>query len=119
MSEAFQIDVQQVNDKTAIINLNGDVTIYSDAPIHDAYDALCAAGIRNLIFNFDEKNMVYTPGLAVIVNLLFEAQQKGQRMIMAIPNLYLQRIFALVGISQYATVFNSLDEAKAQILGLQ
>ena len=117
MKAQLQIDIQQIDHNTAIINLIGDLTTSADGkPIHEAYDTVSAAGFNNLILNFDENNAIYSPGIPILLDIIIDARQKGQRLLIAIPNTHCQKLFRLMGITKLAGVFNSLEEAKRQVM---
>jgi len=116
MDYELQVDVEQLDKTTAVINLVGDLTIFADKPLHEAYKAVSNDGIRNVIFNFDERDLICTPGIAVLIDVIIEAYKKNQRLLMALPNAHFQKIFYLMGITQYARLFNSLEEAKQHAL---
>lgn len=116
MSYEFQVDVEQLNEKTAVINLVGDITIFADKLIHDAYDEISKEGVCNVIFNFSKDDVICTPGIAILIDVIVEASKKNQKLLMALPNSHFQKVFYLMGITQYVDIFNSLEEAKQHAL---
>ncbi|HEY85317.1 MAG TPA: STAS domain-containing protein [Chloroflexi bacterium] len=115
MSDEIQVDVQYIDDKTAIIHLEGDVTTFSEKDINDAYKAASDNDNSNIIFNFRENDYINSAGIAILIGVVTEARKQNQRLIMAIPSSHFQKIFRMVGLTQYADIYSSLEEAKAQI----
>jgi len=111
MSDEIQVDVQKVNGKTAIINLAGDVTTFAEKAINEAYQEVSSNGISNIIFNFRENDYINSAGIAILIGVVTEARKKNQRLIMAMPSSHFQKIFRMVGLTQYADIYSSLEEA--------
>jgi anti-anti-sigma factor len=115
MSDEIQVDVQYIDDKTAIIHLVGDVTTFAEKDINDAYNAASNNGSSNIIFNFRENDYINSAGIAILIGVVTEARKRNQRLIMAMPSSHFQKIFRMVGLTQYADIYGSLEEAKTQV----
>lgn len=115
MSDEIQIDIQQVNEKTAIIHLVGDVTTFAEEEINNAYKIVTGEGRNNIIFNFRENDYINSAGIAILIGVVTEARKNDQRLIMAMPSSHFQKIFRMVGLTQYADVYPSLEEATSNI----
>jgi anti-anti-sigma factor len=111
MSDEIQVDVQSVDENTAIINLAGDVTTFAEKAINDAYKQVSGDGANNIIFNFRENDYINSAGIAILIGVVTEARKKNQRLIMAMPSSHFQKIFRMVGLTQYADIYSNLDEA--------
>lgn len=115
MSDGIQVDVQRVDNKTAIIHLAGDVTTFAEKEINNAYQSVSTDGLQNIIFNFRENDYINSAGIAILIGVVTEARKKNQRLLMAMPSSHFQKIFRMVGLTQYADIYSSLDEAKESI----
>jgi anti-anti-sigma factor len=111
MTDEIQVDVQEINDTIAVINLAGDVTTFAEKAINDAYKQVSGDGKNNIIFNFRENDYINSAGIAILIGVVTEARKKNQRLIMAMPSSHFQKIFRMVGLTQYADIYSSLDEA--------
>jgi anti-anti-sigma factor len=111
MSDEIQIDVQDVDGNTAVINLAGDVTTFAEKAINDAYKQVSNNGANNIIFSFRENDYINSAGIAILIGVVTEARKKNQRLIMAMPSSHFQKIFRMVGLTQYADIYGDLDEA--------
>lgn len=112
MGYELDVEVQCLSDDTAILSFFGDVTAFADQAIFEAYDRLTAGGISKIILNFTEHDIIGTPGMAILIDLIVKAYERKQSLFMAVPNNHFRKVFSMVGISQYAAVCSSLDEAK-------
>ena len=115
MMKALQVDIQRVDEQTAILNLVGDVTTFADTPLHEAYRTVSAEGIRNVILNFVDNNAICSPGIAALLDVVVAANEQNQMVLMALPNDYFKKVFEMMGLSQHISIFNSLEEARGQI----
>ena len=111
----LHVEVQRVNEKTAVINLVGDVTTFIDTPIHEAYRTLSAEGVSNVILNFADSSAICSPGIAALLDVVVAANQKNQKVLMALPNDYFKKVFDMMGLSQHIRIFNSLEEATSLV----
>lgn len=115
MSDEIQVDVQRVDDSTAIIHLAGDVTTFAEKEIRGAYKTLSNDGLNNIIFNFRENDYINSAGIAILIGVVTEARKRKQRLVMAMPSSHFQKIFRMVGLTQYADIYASLEEAKDSV----
>ena len=114
MSDEIQVDVQAVDGNTSVINLAGDVTTFAEKAINDAYKEVSTNGANNIIFNFRENDYINSAGIAILIGVVTEARKKNQRLIMAMPSSHFQKIFRMVGLTQYADIYSDLEEALGQ-----
>ena len=112
---AFLDDELEVSTRTeenvTIIDLKGDVTTFADAKITDAYRTASAAGARNLVLNFRRSDYINSAGIAILIRIVTEVNRAGQKLAMSGLNDHFQKIFRMVGLSQYADIYD--DEAQA------
>ncbi|OQY45203.1 MAG: anti-anti-sigma factor [Anaerolineaceae bacterium 4572_78] len=111
MSDEIQVEVQRLNSRTAVINLAGDVTTFAEKPITGAYKQISDWGVKNVVFNFRENDYINSAGIAILIGIVTEARKRKQRLLMAMPSSHFQKIFRMVGLTQYADIHNSIDEA--------
>ena len=111
----IDVQVQRLDDKTVIVDLLGDVNAFAESSIAAAYNQITDQGFNNIIFNFQQGDIIATQGMAVLVNVVAQAYRRHQTLCMAIPDLHFRRIFSLIGVTQYAQVVDSLEAAKRQL----
>lgn len=116
-NDDIQVEVQNVDENIAIINLAGDVTTFAERAINDAYKEVSGDGHNNIIFNFRENDYINSAGIAILIGVVTEARKKNQRLMMAMPSSHFQKIFRMVGLTQYADIYSNLDEALNEAKG--
>jgi len=116
MSDEIQISVRWEND-TAVIDLLGDVTTFAEDSINQAYQSASSDGAMNIIFNFRENDYINSAGIAILIGVVTEARKRDQKLLMTGLSAHFQKIFRMVGLTQYADLYPSVEEALASVNG--
>jgi anti-anti-sigma factor len=98
-----------------IIDLAGDVTTFAEEAINQAYQDASSDGARNIIFNFRVDDYINSAGIAILIGIVTEARKRDQRLLMTGLSNHFQKIFRMVGLTQYADLYPSLDDALGSI----
>ena len=111
MWNKIRVTVQKIDEETIIINLAGDITSTSEAMLKAAYQQASSETIRNIIFNFQPDYYFDSLGVTALISIVSEARKKNQHLSVALPNAHSQKIFQMVGLTCYTTVYSNLEEA--------
>jgi anti-anti-sigma factor len=116
MSDQIQVLVRGEGN-TTIIDLIGDVTTFAEEAINQAYQKASAEGAVNIIFNFRENDYINSAGIAILIGVVTEARKRDQKLLMTGLSTHFQKIFRMVGLTQYADLYPSVEEAVASLNG--
>ena len=116
MSEEIQVTVR-TNGNATIIDLAGDVTTFAEEAINQAYHTASDNGAANIIFNFRENDYINSAGIAILIGVVTEARKRDQRLLITGLSAHFQKIFRMVGLTQYADLYPSVEEALASLNG--
>jgi anti-anti-sigma factor len=116
MSDEIQVSVRWKDD-AAVIDLVGDVTTFAEEAINQAYQSASSDGAINIIFNFRENDYINSAGIAILIGVVTEARKRDQKLLMTGLSAHFQKIFRMVGLTQYADLYSSVDDALASING--
>ena len=116
MSDEIQISVRWEND-AAVIDLKGDVTTFAEEAINQAYQSASSNGAVNIIFNFRENDYINSAGIAILIGVVTEARKRDQKLLMTGLSAHFQKIFRMVGLTQYADLYPSVEDALASLNG--
>jgi anti-anti-sigma factor len=94
-----------------IIDLSGAVTGFADGAITSAYRESADRGSRDFLLNFSGVDYVNSAGIAVIIGILFEARKANQHVMITGLTPHYQKIFNMMGLSEYAPVFDTIEAA--------
>jgi anti-anti-sigma factor len=114
MNDDIQVTVRFERGAT-IIDLTGDITTFAEEAINEAYHNASSDGAHNVIFNFREDDYINSAGIAILIGIVTEARKRDQRLLMTGLSGHFQKIFRMVGLTQYANVYPTLEEALASI----
>ena len=116
MSDEIQVSVRGEGAAT-IIDLAGDVTTFAEEAINQAYQSASADGAVNIIFNFRENDYINSAGIAILIGVVTEARKRDQKLLMTGLSAHFQKIFRMVGLTQYADLYSTVEEALAALNG--
>lgn len=116
MSDEIQVSVRW-EDTAAVIDLVGDVTTFAEEAINQAYQSASSEGAVNIIFNFRENDYINSAGIAILIGVVTEARKRDQKLLMTGLSTHFQKIFRMVGLTQYADLHPTLEEALAALNG--
>ncbi|MEW5960882.1 MAG: STAS domain-containing protein [Chloroflexota bacterium] len=114
MSDEIQVAVRWEKE-TAVIDLQGDVTTFAEEAINQAYQSASSDGAANIIFNFRENDYINSAGIAILIGVVTEARKRDQKLLMTGLSAHFQKIFRMVGLTQYADLYPSVAEAVASL----
>ena len=100
------------NDNIAVIEILGDLTASSEESMNLAYKKACNHNTEKIIFKFDGKSRINSAGIAIIINLVIDSQEKNHRIFISGISKHFHKIFDLVGLSRYTTIVESEEEVK-------
>lgn len=110
MSDDIQVSVR-FEESATIIDLAGDVTTFAEEAINKAYQDASSDGAHNIIFNFRGDDYINSAGIAILIGIVTEARKRDQRLLMTGLSNHFQKIFRMVGLTQYAELYASLEDA--------
>ncbi len=116
MSDEIQVSVRWKNE-AAVIDLVGDVTTFAEEAINQAYQSASSEGAVNIIFNFRENDYINSAGIAILIGVVTEARKRDQKLLMSGLSAHFQKIFRMVGLTQYADLYASVEDALAALNG--
>lgn len=110
MSDEIQVSIRKESSAT-VIDLVGDVTTFAEESINQAYQDVSGDGATNIIFNFRENDYINSAGIAILIGVVTEARKREQKLLMTGLSAHFQKIFRMVGLTQYADLYPTVEEA--------
>ena len=75
-----------------------------------AYQKACDYNANNVLLKFDGKSRINSAGIAIVINMVTESQEKGCKIFITGVSKHFQKIFELVGLTKYTTIVDSEEE---------
>jgi len=110
MQENNEIKLEQKGEVT-ILNIRGDVTSSSENPLKESYREICDQNARKIILNFERDAYINSGGIALLIQLMYQTKENRQVAAIAGISDHFKKIFKMVGITKFADIFDSVDEA--------
>jgi anti-anti-sigma factor len=95
----------------AIIDLVGDVTTFAEEKINSAYTQVTGQGAKYVLLNFRQNDYINSAGIAILIGIVTEVNRNNQKLAVSGLSQHFQKIFRMVGLAQYADIYQDEDEA--------
>jgi anti-anti-sigma factor len=98
-----------------VLDIRGDITAFSEATLNEAYRNVTGQGVVRLLLKMASDAYINSGGIAVLIQIL--AQTKRNRQLIGITGVsdHFKKIFAMVGITKFATIYPTFEEALAKM----
>jgi anti-sigma B factor antagonist len=107
----LRMDVRQVADAVAVVDIKGEVTAACEAALMAAYAQAEDSGARRLVLNFDGLEYMNSGGIGMLVTLLVRANRQHQQLAAYGLSDHYREIFELTRLDEAITIYD--DEASA------
>jgi anti-anti-sigma factor len=95
----------------AVLHIKGDVTAASEASIAMAYSSAHETGANRILFKFDKDAYINSGGIAILIQALAKARKNKQTIGIVGLSGHFKKIFGMVGITKFADLFDTVDDA--------
>ncbi len=112
-----RIDVEPSGPSETTLCLHGDIDVFADAALAEAYASATRDGATSLRLDFDDVGYINSTGIALIVRLLAEARRDRREVLAVGLSEHYREIFRITRLSDYLTIVEtpaaavSLEEA--------
>jgi anti-anti-sigma factor len=110
-----QVKMEEVKcgsgDPVSVMRFAGDITSTSEAVIMGTYQGLSPATSKRILLDFSKVEYLNSSGIALIIQLMYAASQKGQQIQTFGLTPHFQKVFTMVGITKYTRLHP--DESSA------
>jgi anti-anti-sigma factor len=94
-----------------VIRFEGDIASTSKDAVLGTYQALPKATNKLILLDFTKVDYINSSGIALVIQLLIEASNSGQKVFAFGLSPHFVKVFTMVGITKYAGLFP--DQAAA------
>lgn len=105
-----EIKVEKKHDIT-LIDIRGDVTAFSESFLNDAYNNARESGTKKILLKFEEEAYINSGGIALLIQILAQTKRNNQEIGITGLSDHFKKIFGMVGITKFATIYPTLEEA--------
>jgi anti-anti-sigma factor len=99
----------------AVLRFEGDIASTSHDAVLSAYQSLPKDKTKIVLLDFTKVEYINSSGIALVIQLLIEASGAEQRISAFGLSAHFTKVFTMVGITKYATLYASQDAALAAL----
>jgi anti-sigma B factor antagonist len=105
------VDVLEISDLAAVIDVEGDVTAASEPALMSAYERVIMQGARRHVLNFGGLEHMTGGGIGMLVTLLIRANRQHKKLAAHGPSDHCREIFELARLDEAITIYDSEQTA--------
>jgi anti-sigma B factor antagonist len=98
-----------------VLRFEGDIASTSKDAVLGVYQALPKATNKLILLDFTKVDYINSSGIALVIQLLIEASNSGQKVSAFGLSAHFVKVFTMVGITKYAGLFPTQAEALAAL----
>jgi anti-sigma B factor antagonist len=98
-----------------ILRFEGDIASTSKDAVLGAYQALNKETAKLVMLDFGGVDYINSSGIALIIQLLIEASNSGQKIYAFGLSAHFTKVFTMVGITKYASLYPTQADALAAL----
>lgn len=102
-------------DPVAVLRFEGDIASTSKDAVIGTYQALPKETAKLILLDFSKVDYINSSGIALVIQLLIEAANSGQKVSAFGLSAHFTKVFTMVGIPKYASLFPTQAEALATL----
>lgn len=119
MQTANKVSQQQLagasGQQITCLRFTGDVSSLSRDAIVGTYQALDKAAHKLILLDFKGVEYLNSSGIALVIQVLMEASKSGQTVAICGLTPHFTKVFTMVGITKYATLYPDESAALAAL----
>ncbi|MGO9018687.1 MAG: STAS domain-containing protein [Syntrophobacteraceae bacterium] len=109
MAQQNEIKLSE-KDGVTIMEIQGDITVFSEPFLKEAYQSANDLNAVNVMLVFDSSAYINSGGIAILIQLLAEARKRKQQVGITGLSEHFKKIFNMVGITRFARIYQTLEE---------
>ena len=117
MQTETKASVDQISDnkggQVSVLRFSGDISSSSHDALLGTYETVAKS--YPVLLDFSKVDYINSSGIALVIQMLMEANKSGQKIAAFGLTPHFQKVFTMVGITKYASLFPDENAAKASI----
>ena len=98
-----------------LLDIQGDITSFSEPFLNQAYQSANDQGAGKILLKIGNDAYINSGGIGVLIQILALTKQNNQVIGITGVSDHFKKIFNMVGITKFAKIYNSAEEALAQM----
>ena len=106
-----KMNVRKVGEKVCVIDIEGELTAFSEDVLMAAYNQASDGGARAIILNFEDLEYMNSSGIGLLVTLLIRINREKQQLLTYGLSDHYKSIFQITRLDDAIAIHDSEDEA--------
>jgi anti-anti-sigma factor len=102
----------EIIESVTVLDIRGDVTVASEPFLKVAYEKAAKQGAVKIVLKFPENVYINSGGIATLLKLFSQIKRNNQQIAITGLSEHFKKIFSMVGITKFAKVYSTVDEAR-------
>ena len=107
----IKVQVHEADDDAYVVELGGEIDVYTSPRVKDAITELIDQGHYNLVINLEKVRYIDSTGLGVLIGGLKRVREHGGSVNLVCTNPQIKKIFDITGLVKIFGIFDGEDAA--------
>ena len=107
----IKVNVRESHGDTFVVDLNGEIDVYTSPKVKDAIGDLIDKGHYNLVINLEKVRYIDSTGLGVLIGGLKRVREHGGTVNLVCTNPQIKKIFDITGLVKIFGIYDDEDAA--------
>jgi len=107
----IKVNVREAQGQTYVVDLNGEIDVYTSPKVKDAIGDLIDKGHYNLVINLEKVRYIDSTGLGVLIGGLKRVREHGGTVNLVCTNPQIKKIFDITGLVKIFGIYDDEDAA--------
>jgi anti-anti-sigma factor len=107
--------VSPAGHAVTVLRFQGDISSASKEAVVGAYQGLSKEKVKIILLDFTKVEYINSSGIALVIQLMMEAANSGQKVHAFGLSAHFHKVFTMVGITKYASLFADQTAALAAL----
>jgi len=107
----IKVSVHEGRGDVYVVELGGEIDVYTSPQVRDAIGELIDRGIYNLVINLEHVRYIDSTGLGVLIGGLKRVREHGGSVNLVCTNPQIRKIFDITGLVKIFGIFEDDDAA--------
>jgi len=111
----LKVNSRSINEKAALIDLEGEVDVYTAPQLKQQIIGLLDSGVRHVTVNLSAVDYLDSTALGVLIGGLKRLRERDGTLDLICPNPRIKRIFEITGLDKIFDIYAGEEEAMAKL----
>ena len=108
----IKVQVREADDDAYVVELGGEIDVYTSPKVKDAITELIDQGHYNLVINLEKVRYIDSTGLGVLIGGLKRVREHGGTVNLVCTNPQIKKIFDITGLVKIFGIYDDEQGAK-------